>query len=154
MFLLSRCGRPGFRLWMPDECVRIISNADLIYAPCRSGHLNDLPRHGCHQSPATRGLNKHGRVKKVGGTPKHPQGVYGPRVHGLMHTCFCGWETKFCLWMNAVWNAFACSGRISFVHVGPLNFFTILHILHISDNSGLKYLVVHLSVHPIPRGLT
>lgn len=57
-------------LWpsLPDEHLRIISEADLIYALCRWGHPNDLPCHGCHQSPATRGHSEHAWEREPGGT--------------------------------------------------------------------------------------
>lgn len=74
MFPLSLRERPGFWPRLPDERLRIISEPDLIYVLCRWGHPNDLPRHGRHPSPPTRGHSKHVWGRKRGGTPKHPQG--------------------------------------------------------------------------------
>lgn len=98
MFLLSLCERPGFWPRLPDERLRIISKPDLIYVLCRWGHPNDLPRHGHHQSPPTRGQRKHAWERERGGTPKHPQGCLcvGTCAHTLckciFRKCLCVYE--------------------------------------------------------------
>lgn len=91
MFPLSLRERPGFWPRLPDERLRIISEPDLIYVLRRWGHPNDLPQHGRHPSPPTRGHSKHAWGRKRGGTPRHPQGCLcvGTCAHTLQRCMFC-----------------------------------------------------------------
>lgn len=76
MFPLSLRERPSFWPRLPDERLRIISEPDLIYVLCRWGHPNDLPRHGRHPSPPTRGHSKHALGKNAGWHAKAPTGLF------------------------------------------------------------------------------
>lgn len=91
----------GLWLPLPDERLRIISGADLIYVLCRWGHPNDLPLHGRHQSPPTRGHGEHAWERERGGTPRQPQGcVYMRAREHALHKC--GPVNVFvCAWMCA-----------------------------------------------------
>lgn len=84
MFLLSLCEKPHLLLQLPDERLRIISKPDLIYVLCRRGHPNDLPRHGHHQSPPTRGHCKHAwESERVAHQSTHRPVYVWARVHML-----------------------------------------------------------------------
>lgn len=88
----------GFWPRLPDERLRIISKADLIYVLCRWGHPNDLPRHGRHQSPPTRGHSRHAWERELGGTPNTHRAVYvWAHVH-ILCTNVC--SVNVCVCMN------------------------------------------------------
>lgn len=114
----------GFWPRLPDEHLRIISEADLIYVLCRWGHPNDLPRHGRHQSPPTRGHSKHAWERERGGTPKHPQGCLclGTCADTLYKCIFC---KCLCIWMCTWVTVFAwleqiCVCLIMYVYAGRI----------------------------------
>lgn len=83
-FFCPSVEKANFWQQLPDERLRIISKPDLIYVPCRQGHPNDLPRHGHHQSPPTRGHCKHAwGSERVAHQSAHRPVYVWARVHML-----------------------------------------------------------------------